>query len=364
MTRITFDRRGAAVLFGALALAACDGSDNPFKPELGFIAGTKENQQIGVVVNSTEHALTLFQLGDPSQTRQVSLGSSSLITPVGLSIRGTRAAVPLGNAASVAIVDLEGQKIERFFILPGGNLTGSAWADDRSGLVANTVADYVGRFSLDQAGDTVKARVQVAPAPTEIVMAGDRAMVVSGNLDDNYNYIGNGIVTALDPATLKVLGTVTTGGKNSASAALGPDGLLYVLNTEDYVKESTVTIIDPKTLQATATVGGFGTGAGKITIDRSGLAYVSGFFTGTLVWNTRTRQFVRGTDNPVCAKTTSGACRGAFDAQADENGMLYQVFFGSRDYAPRVFVYRPGSFQLADSLSAGQGPSSIEIRKF
>lgn len=361
--KLNLDRRGLAAIFGALVLAACDGSD-PFKPELGFIAGTKENQQIGVVVNSTEHALTLFQLGDPTQKRQVALGSSSLITPVGLSIRGTRAAVPLGNAASVAIVDLQGQKVERFFILPGGNVTGSAWADDRSGLVANTVADYVGRFSLDQAGDTVKTKVQVAPAPTEIVMAGDRAMVVSGNLNDAYAPLGNGIVTALDPSTLKVLGSVSTGGTNSSSAAVGPDGLLYVLNTEDYVKQSSVTIVDPKTLQVVATVPGFGVGAGKITVDRAGMAYVSGFFTGTLVWNTRTRQFVRGTDNPVCAKTTSGACRGAFDAQAAPDGTLYQVFFGSRDYAPRVFVYRPDSFQLADSISAGQGPSAIEIRKF
>lgn len=361
--KLTFDRRAAAALVGALALAACD-SDNPFKPELGFIAGTRENQQIGVVVNSTERGLTLFQLGNPAEKRQVALGSSSLITPVGLSIRGSRAAVPLGNAASLAVVDLQAQKIERYFILPGGNVTGSTWVDDRSGLVANTIADYVGRFSLDQVGDTVKQRVPVTPAPTEIVMAGDRAMVVSGNLSDAYTPLGNGMVTALNPTTLQVLGTVSTGGLNPGSAALGPDGLLYVLNTEDYVKQSSVTIVDPRTLQVVANVPGFGTGSGKIRIDRAGLAYVSNFFSGTLVWNTRTRQFLRGPDNPVCAKTPAGACRGAADAEAASDGTLYQVFFGSKQYAPQVFVYRPDSFQLADSVSAGQGPFSIEIRKF
>ena len=356
-------RRTLAVLAGALLLGAC-GEDDPFKPELGFIAGTRDDQQIGVVLHSTSRSLTLFQLGNPAERREVALGSSAAITPVGFSVGGKRAAVPLGNAASVAIVDLEAQRIERFFVLPGGNATGSVWTDERSGLVGNTTADYVGRFSLDQAGDTVRQRATVAPAPTEIVLAGDRALVVSGNLDDNYSPLGNGVVTALDPRTLAVLGTVSTGGRNPGSAALGPDGLLYVLNTEDYVKQASVTIVDPRTLQVVATVPGFGVGPGKITVDRAGLAYVSGFFLGTVVWSTRTRQFVRGPDNPVCARIGSGECRGAFDARSAADGSLYQVFFGSQAHAPQVFVYRPESFQLSDSVSVGPGPSSIDIRRF
>jgi hypothetical protein len=29
-----------------------------------------------------------------------------------------------------------------------------------------------------------------------------------------------------------------------------------------------------------------------------------------------------------------------------------------------VFVYRPGSFTLADSVAAGNGPAAIELRAF
>ncbi|HEX2188941.1 MAG TPA: hypothetical protein VHG51_08600 [Longimicrobiaceae bacterium] len=358
-------RRSFAALAGALALAACDG-DSPFKPELGFLAGTEDDQQIGVVVNSTERALTLFQLGAPREVRQVALGSSSQVTPVGASVRGRRAAVPLGNAASVALVDLEQLRATRYFLARGGNLTGSAWVDDRTVLVANTNDDYVGRFTVDQAGDSITQRVQVASDPTEIVIAGDRALVVSSNLGPDWMPLGNGVVTALNPGTLQVLGTVQTGGTNPGAAALGPDGLLYVVNTGDYASPSVMTVLNPQTLAVVRNVPDVGTGAGSISIGRDGLAYISGFFVGTVVYDTRTRTFVRGPDDPVCAKLANGQCRGAADAQPDEDGNLYQVFFGSaaEGLAPYVFVYRPGTFQLADSVAVGQGPSSIDIRTF
>jgi len=163
-----------------------------------------------------------------------------------------------------------------------------------------------------------------------------------------------------------VLGTAQTGGTNSGAAAVGPDGLVYVVNTGDYVGDGTVTIIDPQTMRAEATVGGFGAGPGSIHIDARGLAYVSGFFTGTVVWNTRTRAFVRGVANPVCAPLAGGGCRGAFDVSTDVQGNVYQAFFGSASegLAPYIFVYRPGTFALADSVAAGNGPAAVEIRAF
>lgn len=359
-------KRPAALLLGTLALAACGDDDSPFRPELGFLAGTPTDQQIGLVVNSTGNALTLFQLGDPAKTVQVTFDPSSEITPTGLSVQGTRAAVPLGNAASTALVDLEAQRIERFLIFSSGNATGSAFADDNTLLVANLIDDYVARFDLRQSGTAPAQTTPVAPAPTDIEVVGDRALVLSSNLDEAFAPIGNGVVTAVDTRTLEVLGTVETGGTNSQDAALGPDGLLYVVNTGDYATPGSVTIVNPTTLQIVGEIPNAGVGPGSIFVDRSGLAFISGFFFGTLVYDTNAKRFIRGPDNPVCAPLPEGGCRGAFGAETDADGNLYQVFFGSarKGLKPYVFVYRPNNFALADSIAAGSGPTAIDVRRF
>ena len=357
----SFILRRLPLLAAALLASACD--RDPSGGEDAFIL---KDEQIGLVVNSTGNSLTLFRLGDPTDTRQVPFGASAAVTPTGLAVQGRRAVVPLGNAASVALVELEELRISRFFLFPGGNATGATFADDTTVLAANTNDDYVGRFTIGQPSDSIKRTVAVAPAPTEIVMAGGRAAVVSGNLGPDFKPLGNGVVTFVDPRTLQLQGTVQTGGTNTGGAATGPDGLLYVVNTGNYVEDATVTIINPQTMRAEATVAGFGPGARAISIDANGLAYVSSFGLGTVVWNTRDRTFVRDAKNPVCARLASGACRGAFDATTDVQGNVYQAFFGStrQGLAPQIFVYRAGTFALADSISSVNGPAAIEIRSF
>lgn len=357
-----FFLRRLPLVAAAALIAACDrdstGSDEPF-----ILDG---DEPVALVVNSLGSSLTLARRGDTAQVRQIAFGASSSVTATGLSVQGRRAAVPLGNAASVALVDLEGLRVTRFFLFPKGNATGSAFADDTTLLAANFIDDYVGRVTLGQASDSFTQTVNVTPGPLAIVMAAGRAAVVSSNLDENYQSIGNGVVTFLDPRTLQVQGVVQSGGTNSNDAAVGPDGLLYVVNPGNFVSDGTVTIINPQTMRAEATVGGFGPGPGSIHIDPQGLAYVSSFSTGTVVWNTRTRTFVRGPDNPLCAPLPGGACRGAADATTDVQGNVYQAFFGSaaQNLAPQVFVYRSGDFALTDSISSVNGPTGIEVRSF
>ena len=366
MKRYTI-RASAAILFATLA--GCSSSD-PTTPSGSFLNGTASDPQIGLVINSTGRALTMFQLGDPAEQRQIPLGISNTITPIGLSRRGLNAVIPLGQAASVALIDLPGERIVRFFTVVSGNLSGSVFLDDTTVLVANLVDDYVGKFAIDQASGSITETVAVAPAPGAVLTDGSLAYAISGNLDENFAPLGNGIVTVIDPSSMTVVGTVTSGGTNSQAAAFGPDGLLYVVNTGDFVGEGSVTIIDPGTRQVVATVNGFGTAPGNISIDGNGLAYVSGFAAGTLVWNTATRQFVRGTNDAVCARVDlsdpTSACRGAFAATVDRSGSVYQVFFGDtfQNLPPAVFVFDPVTFTLRDSIPAGIGPSSLDIAVF
>jgi hypothetical protein len=357
------------IAFLVTTTAGCSDEDTGTGPEpevLPFLAGTVDDPQIGIVVASLGRTLTMFHLAAPGERRTIPLGASSSVTPVGLSVRGTRILVPLGNAASVALIDAAAERVERFFLFPAGNTSGSVWVDDRTALVSNLVSDEVGRIRLDQAGDEIEESTRVAPAPADIVMAGDRAFVVSGNLGDDFLPLGNGVVTALDPGTLEVEATIDTGDSNPQYAAVGPDGLVYVVNTGDFFNPGTMAVIDPVALERVDLIEGMGVGPGAITIDARGLAYVSGFFFGTIVFDTKTRSFVRGPDNPVCAPVAGGGCRGAFHARADIDGDLYQAFFGSpgEGLSPFTFVYRSGSFALADSIESGLGPAAVEIRTF
>ena len=346
----------------ALTLSCSDDTTAPIAP--GFLGGTSSDHEIGVVVNSLARSVTLFQHGSPATQQQVALGSSTTITPTGMSVRGRQAAVPLGDAASVALVDLQTATVKRFFTFASGNATGSAFVNDTMVVAANLLTNVVGRFTTGQAAATIANTVTVAPKPTAIAVTGGRVFVVSSNLDQNFQPIGNGIVTAIDPATMNVVGTATMGGTNSTDVSVGPDGLLYVVNTGDFVSPGSLTVLNGSTMQVVTTVPNVGVGPGAVYVDPSGLAYISGFLFGTAVWNTTTRQFVRTPDNGLCAKLSSGGCRGAFAATTDKAGNVYQAFFGTQSLPAQVFVYKAGTFALSDSVAVGAGPSALTIRVF
>ncbi len=335
--------------------------------ELDFLDGTVSNPEIGLVVNSLEKGLRLFQVGDPSRTRDIPLGASSSVTATGLSIRGEKAAVPLGNAASVAIVDLRSQNIEGFHLFPSGNATGSCFVNDQTVIVANQEKDLVGKFSPGQGGGPISETVAVTPNPTAVIgFSETRILVVSSNLDEFWTPAGEGVVTAIDPRSMTVTGTVTTGGENPQFGALGPDGLLYVPNSGNYFDPSTMAVIDPQAMTLVNLVEGLAPGSGDVHVDENGLVYVSGFFFGTTVWDSSTESFLRGPGNPVCAAGPGGRCRGASSAFTGSDGALYQTFFGSpgEGLPPWIFKYSPGSFELADSIPAGLGPVGLQVHTF
>jgi hypothetical protein len=208
----------------------------------------------------------------PPVTRTVALSptGSSSPTPTTFAIRGARVAVPLGDAASTAVLDLQDPAGVRYYTFPSGNATGAAWVDDNTVLVANLVEGYVGRVDASRAGGAVTDTLRVAPAPTAIVMASGRALVVSSNLDpkNGYRSLGRGVVTAVDPRTMRVIGTVAVG-DNPTAAALGPDGKLYVVNSEGFATGS-VSVVDPQQLTLEATVPASAPGPARSPWTRTG----------------------------------------------------------------------------------------------
>lgn len=331
-----------------------------------FLDGTPSSAEIGVIVNSTANALRLFQVGDPTDFREIALGASSAITATGVSVLGDRAAVPLGNGASVAIIDLRDQQIDGFYLFDSGNATGSAFVDANTVIAANQSTDVAGKFTIGQADNAISTTVAVTPFPNDVVTVSDSlVLIVSANLDDSFAPIGEAVVTAIDPRTMVVLDTVHTGGTNAQFGALGPDGLFYVPNTGDFVSASSLAIIDPVTMTRVDLIEGFAAGSGAVHVDSSGLVYVSAFFAGTLIWDATAETFVRDSDDPLCAPLAGGGCRGAFSATTGEDGSVYQTFFGSasQDLEPWVFRY-DSDLTLVDSIPSGLGPVEVEVHTF
>jgi len=335
--------------------------------ELDFLDGTPDDPQIAIIVSTLANSLRMVQLGDQREYRDIPLGASSAVTPTGVSIQGEKAAVPLGNAASVALIDLRSRQIEGYFLFASGNTTGSAFVGADVLLLANQETDQVGRVTLDQASQSVTETVDLAPFPTAVVPVSDSlALVISSNLDDSYMPDGDGVVTALDPRTMTVLGTVRTGGTNPQYGALGPDGRLYVVNTGDYVSPSSLAVIEPQALALETLVGGFPSGSGHVHVDPEGRVHVSGFFFGTVIWDSVTESFIKGPEDPVCAPLSGGGCRGAMSSYRGTDGALYQAFFGSpsQGLPAWIFLYDPVTYTLADSIAPGLGPADVQVHSF
>lgn len=354
-------RRLTAILPLVLAAACSSGSTAP--APTGFLAGTAADRNIVTTVLSLNGSLLQLQAGAPATRSTIALGSSAQVTPVGFSVRGRRAAIPLGNAASISVSDLEAGTVQRVFTFPSGNATGSAWLDDNTLFAANTTLGLVGRVRLSQTSTEIGDTVRVTASPTDVVVSGGRVFVVSSNLDENFSPAGDGVVTEINPTTLAIVRTFTVG-RNPQYAAAGPDGRIYVTNAGDFFgNNGTLSIINPQTNTVEAPITGFGDFPGPISITSDGRALVSGFGIGTIVWNTQTRTFIRGAANPLCAPA-GNACRGATGAQLAANGRIYQPFFGTSQQPARIFIYDGASYALTDSIEVPVGASGVDVRSY
>ena len=150
----------------------------------------------------------------------IPLGASSAVTPVGLSVSGTHAAVPLGNAASVAYVDLAPRRWTDTSPSRRATRRASAFVNASTVVVCNQTTDQCGKFDPgagrerdDRAGD----RHAVPGEP--YVATGGRVFVVSSNLDDSYMQAGPGVVTELNPATMEMVRTFEVGTNPQYAAA-------------------------------------------------------------------------------------------------------------------------------------------------
>ncbi|RMH16867.1 MAG: hypothetical protein D6701_08230 [Gemmatimonadetes bacterium] len=303
-------RRVCTGLFAAvlLVLAACSDDSTGPRPVV--------TQELGLVLGSVDVSLTIFPVDSPSVARTVGLGPDG--TPVGLAVRGRTAAVPLGTTPALVVVDVAQGVVTRTIALPeGSGATGADFVNDSIVLVANPNLGTV--TPVNVRSGSRGSDIAVGVFPTFVRTVGDQVFVVNANLE-NFQPAGPSSLTVIDAETLTVTSTVDLSGENAQSAAVGPDGRVYVVNAGTFFgNNGTLSVVDPGTRAEVAFHEGFGDFPGSAAFAPDGTLYVSSFSYGVASWDASARAFIRGPDDPI-DPAGDGAASGV---GVDGEGRLY-----------------------------------------
>jgi hypothetical protein len=229
-------------------------------------------------------------------------------------------------------------------------------------VLAADATGTVAQIAFENGSGTTVRTVRVAPGPRKILVALDRAYVLSDNAG------GEGVITVLNSHTLEVLATVPTGGHNPRDMTFGSADRLFVINAEESPLGGSLSEISPLRAELRETIPGMGRDPSRIFADPRGRVYISSRAYGTIVWDLRRREFLEdhGPDKPVC----DAPCLGATDARSNEQGDLYQVIPGDGGTSlVRVWSYQEGvGYRNPDggpaSIAAGAYATRIQIRRF
>jgi hypothetical protein len=340
----TAPRAGALLALALLwALTGCsEGSPTQSDPPV-------EPSELAVVVNSVEVTLTLFDPDEPEASRRtVELGVPDA-TPVGASIRGELALVPMGVVPTAAVVDLSSGVVTRNIALPSGSgATGSIFVNDSMALVANPMRGTVTPVNVHtgSAGE----EIPVGNYPSGFVRSGDRIAVVNTELV-NFEPVRTGTLTVLDAQGLGILGTVELSGENSGPAQRAPDGRILVLNSGRFGQGTgSLSAVDLELMSEVEHHDGFGEFPGGLAVAGDGRVFISSWSYGIAVWNSSTAGFERAPSDAVAPGDVPSAAGVAVDAE----GRLHSL---SPDCSEPGRVHRLGpDFQVELSVPVGVCP--------
>lgn len=325
-----------------LLLGGCDETTAPADPFAGEVA---------VVVNSVDLTLTLFPTDSVEETRAVGLGPDG--SPVGVSVRGDRAVVPMGLVPALKVVDVRSGEVERTVALPeGSGATGSAFLSDDVVMVANPGRNSVTRVDVETG--TAQPEIPVGTYPQEIVVMDGRAFVINAELVD-FTPAGPGTISVLEPGSPDpVVATIELSGENPGGAAAGPDGLLYVVHSGRFGEgNGSLSVVDPVSLEEVAHHTGFGEFPFALAFGPGGHLHVASFSYGIAVWDPATETFVRPPDQAV----TPGDVASVSDVAVDATGRLWAL---TPDCQTPGAAHRLGADgSVLESVSVGVCPVAI-----
>lgn len=334
----------AAPAFAALALAAC-GTDSPSEP------APTPTAEVGVIVNSQDHSLSVFSVDEPQSVTTIGLGPDG--SPVTVAARGAIAVIPLGTFPAAAVVDLRTAAVVDTVGLPeGSGATGVAFLNDSIALVANSGRNSVSPIHVGR-GEPGE-ELAVGGYPQAIVAVEDTAWVLNAELGDDFQPTGPGTISLVAGDPLQVVRTDTLSATNPGSGIVGPDGRLYIVNSGRFGEgEGSVSVVDRATLEEVAHIDGFGDFPGSIAIDADGRAYVGSFAYGMAVWDTQTREFIRDPSEAV----EPGGIPSTSGIAIDSEGRLYALEPNCSE--PGTAYRLSASYEVEETILSGICPLAI-----
>jgi hypothetical protein len=318
-------RLTSAVVLGLL-LGCADTNAPPPDPVELFVAVNRQAGTLTIAPVDQSEAPITVELGQPRGT------------PTTIAARERYAVVPLGSVAEVAVVDLLRRTLVHRIPLPeGSGATGAIMLNDTIAYVANPARNSISEVNILS---RKTEEVLVGVTPLAFAVARGRLFVVSGNLDASGEPLGPSWLTVINPANNAPASGVDsiplTGPGNAAFAAIGGDGLIYVVNRgRSMPAEGRLSVVDPLERREVASFAGLGLLPGPAASDGRARVFVSSVAEGLLEFNTDSNAVVRGEGEGVPIPTNVGVA-------VDSEGRVYAIEAG--ECAPG----RPGIAHVLD----------------
>lgn len=338
--------RAIGFAWALLVLAGCEEDGGSI-----LVTNPPDSVELAIVLNSVDLSLTIVPVDSPSARIDVGLAPEG--SPVGFSVRGHLAAVPLGVVPAVAVVDLRERRLLTTVALPDGSgATGSAFVDDSIAMVANPALGTVTPVNVLRG--VARAEIPVGRFPQGVVAGEPGVFVLNGELGPDYQPAGPATLTRIDPETRRATGALTLSGMNAAFGAFGPDRLLYVVNQGRFFgNDGSLSVVDPSNFQETAHHSGFGDFPGAAAFGPDGLLYVSSFSYGLAIWDPATSSFVRDPGTPIAPGGVPSVSGLGFDSR----GRLHTLMPDCQ--LPSVANRLDASFQVELEIPVGICPIAI-----
>ena len=342
--------RHRVALFGGflLAVLACADVADPLPPPFELV----------LVPDSAAPDLSVLPAADPGGLTLVSLLPGS--TPAAVATRGRLAAIPLGAADAVQVLELETFGVLRTVTFPdGAEPAEAAFTADTVLFVTLAGLDRVARVDL-VTGDTTS--IAVGHEPRAILFTRGRLFVLSANTEPcevaDRCSLGPSWLTVLDPDAFEPPGPADSiglpGSLNARAATVGDDGQLYVVAQGDALApDGRLAIVDPVREEEVATFGGLGVRPARPAPLGERLLIASPT-EGLLEFNTRSRQFTRGAGNGI-------PLPGAVAVATDDEGRVWVVRQGGCPGGPGTLTQLRSDLTSVRDLPLGACPTAAAI---
>jgi len=179
--------------------------------------------------------------------------------------------------------------------------------------------------------------IAVGVSPQGFAFARGRLFVLNGNLDSTGEPVGASWLTVINPATNALAPGIDsvplTGPGYAAFAAVGGDGLIYIVNRgRSTTPEGRLSVVDPLERREVASFAGLGLLPGHIATDGGARVFVSSLSEGLLEFNTDSNAVIRGEGEGINIPSNSGVA-------VDSDGRVYAIEAGACDPGRAGFAH-------------------------